>query len=271
MRFRTAYLAFVFLSSTAPAQSVRPGNPLQHFSLARLGGGTVSTRAYAGKVLFFHFFAAGCDSCPAEVQRIEEQLWQIYRERGVQVIGIDTDDGAPWQYAGTHATFPIAINGGDIARRLGIEGSGFVIVDARGIIQYISPQSGPGAQRLQTAVAELRRVLGQSPMPREAARDSAAPAGFDLLPNVPNPFQQTTRLQLNFAPQKQEASIRLAIYDLLGREIQTLFLGKLPAGSYTFSWDGRSKAGQQVPPGLYFSVLESGQQRVVRRLIYLPQ
>jgi flagellar hook assembly protein FlgD len=42
------------------------------------------------------------------------------------------------------------------------------------------------------------------------------------------------------------------VYDLRGRQVQTLFEGSLPRGSHDFRWDGRDARGQRVAASSYF-------------------
>ncbi|HEX7879190.1 MAG TPA: FlgD immunoglobulin-like domain containing protein, partial [Candidatus Eisenbacteria bacterium] len=42
-----------------------------------------------------------------------------------------------------------------------------------------------------------------------------------------------------------------AVHDLEGKLVRRLDEAKLPAGSWTFVWDGRDESGVSVPPGPY--------------------
>jgi hypothetical protein len=66
---------------------------------------------------------------------------------------------------------------------------------------------------------------------------------------VPNPAPGATSVQL-LLPTTQEA--RIGVYDLRGRQVQTLFEGSLPRGSHDFRWDGRDARGQRVAASSYF-------------------
>ncbi|QXD16220.1 T9SS type A sorting domain-containing protein [Rhodocaloribacter litoris] len=82
-----------------------------------------------------------------------------------------------------------------------------------------------------------------------------APESFALEPNYPNPFHGTTTIRFMLP---EAATVRLAVYDLLGREVTTLFSGELPAGSHTVSWAGRDARGALLPSGVYLYRLEAG-------------
>jgi len=63
---------------------------------------------------------------------------------------------------------------------------------------------------------------------------------FELLPNFPNPFKPVTTIGFKVA---HEGFVRLKIFDLLGKEIETLVNGIKSPGTYEINWDGSSYAG----------------------------
>ncbi|MBL7032694.1 MAG: T9SS type A sorting domain-containing protein [Candidatus Delongbacteria bacterium] len=89
----------------------------------------------------------------------------------------------------------------------------------------------------------------------------SAPEEFAVLQAYPNPFNGSTRLLIRLA---QTRSVRLEIYDLLGRRVELLLEGWLPAGitEYAFNADG-------LTSGTYFARLTSGERMVVTRILYL--
>ncbi|MDD5658345.1 MAG: FlgD immunoglobulin-like domain containing protein, partial [Elusimicrobia bacterium] len=51
----------------------------------------------------------------------------------------------------------------------------------------------------------------------------------------------------------------LRIYDVAGRRVRTIDLGRLNGGAYYYQpWDGRNDAGRDVADGVYLGVLSSG-------------
>lgn len=88
------------------------------------------------------------------------------------------------------------------------------------------------------------------------------PSAFVLRQNYPNPFNPGTTIPFDISA---SSFVTLKVYDLLGREIQTLVTGEMPAGTYSVRWDGHSIDGQSIPSGLYFArmTVAAGQQTVV--------
>jgi hypothetical protein len=68
----------------------------------------------------------------------------------------------------------------------------------------------------------------------------------------PNPFNPSTTLLYNLP---EAGYTRLAVMDVLGREVVVLDEGSREDGSYRCMWDGRSATGESVAGGLYFARL----------------
>jgi photosystem II stability/assembly factor-like uncharacterized protein len=79
---------------------------------------------------------------------------------------------------------------------------------------------------------------------------AGVPAAHRLSQNYPNPFNPTTTIAFDIA---SSTEVTLRVYDATGREVATLFDGRLEPGSYTSTFDGTS-----VASGVYFTVLEAG-------------
>ena len=66
---------------------------------------------------------------------------------------------------------------------------------------------------------------------------------FELAGNYPNPFTSQTTITF-ITPEK--ASVRLAVYDLLGRRVSVLVDERLPAGKHEIPF-----AAENLPKGKY--------------------
>ncbi len=80
----------------------------------------------------------------------------------------------------------------------------------------------------------------------------------------PNPFVHnlTIKYRIN-VPQ----NVQLRIYDIAGRYVKTIVKKSHDPGIYTVLWSGLDESGGTVDPGVYFLVLECGNQRVKRKII----
>jgi 3-phytase len=93
--------------------------------------------------------------------------------------------------------------------------------------------------------------------------DERIPADFSLLQNYPNPFNPETTIEFDL---KKPALVSLMIVNTLGAKIRTLVNGKLNAGHYKTTWDGRDASGNQVATGMYLYTIESGGRLATKKL-----
>lgn len=70
------------------------------------------------------------------------------------------------------------------------------------------------------------------------------PSKFNMSQNYPNPFNPVTKIDFQLS---ETGSVSLKIYDLTGREIQTLVNGNYNAGYHTVQFDGKN-----LSSGIYF-------------------
>jgi uncharacterized protein (DUF1800 family) len=98
---------------------------------------------------------------------------------------------------------------------------------------------GVGAAQLRTI---LQRDFAQLPITGASSINddsSPKPTRFELAQNYPNPFNPTTtiRYQLPTA-----TTVKLSVFDMLGRELATLVNARQPAGMYQVNFDARGLA-----------------------------
>lgn len=88
-----------------------------------------------------------------------------------------------------------------------------------------------------------------------------------LGPSAPNPFGTATQ----FAYTLPEAGhLRLAVYDVQGRQAALLADENRRAGHYTARWDGRDRRRSKLPSGVYFLLLEFGGRVETRKIVISP-
>nr|HPN37021.1 T9SS type A sorting domain-containing protein [Melioribacteraceae bacterium] len=76
----------------------------------------------------------------------------------------------------------------------------------------------------------------------------SSPTNFVLYQNFPNPFNPTTTIGFSLPGNN---FIDLAVYNLLGQKIETLYNGNLNAGNYSFTFNGNN-----LSSGIYFYTLK---------------
>ncbi len=109
-------------------------------------------------------------------------------------------------------------------------------------------------------------VIAQYPghLTAESARDEMADMGQEYFAkessepepvaeltaqNYPNPFNPETRIQFTLP---EPGRVVVKIYDILGREVNTLIDADRLSGKYSVNWDGRNSLGFEVVSGMYF-------------------
>ncbi len=84
--------------------------------------------------------------------------------------------------------------------------------------------------------------------------------------NYPNPFNPETTISFSL-PTSDFTS--LDIFNIKGEKITSLAAEYLPAGDYSFTWNGVDHSGKPVASGLYFYRLQTNQYQQTRKMILL--
>ena len=86
-------------------------------------------------------------------------------------------------------------------------------------------------------------------------------AEFSLKQNYPNPFNPSTHLEFGIS---DLGFVSLKVYDITGKELKTLVNEIKPAGNYSIEFNGSN-----LPSGVYYYKIESGNFMQVRKMILL--
>jgi FlgD Ig-like domain len=92
---------------------------------------------------------------------------------------------------------------------------------------------------------------------------SPAARGF-LEPNIPNPFAAQTQLAYTIS---NTGWHRLAVYDVMGRQVALLAEEIERAGRHTMTWNGNDQQGHRLAAGIYFLKLELGDRIEARKVV----
>ncbi|MGB9697405.1 MAG: T9SS type A sorting domain-containing protein [Ignavibacteria bacterium] len=79
--------------------------------------------------------------------------------------------------------------------------------------------------------------------------------------NFPNPFNTVTKISLEI---KEPSVVSLTIYDMCGKEVQSLFRGVQPSGKHYISIDG-----SELASGVYFYKIKVGQRSVIGKMVLM--
>jgi len=92
------------------------------------------------------------------------------------------------------------------------------------------------------------------------------PEVYALHQNYPNPFNPTTILRYDLP---EDTQVRITIYDIMGREVRTLFNNQQNAGYKSVIWNATNNQGQPISAGVYLYSIEAGGFRQTKKMILL--
>jgi hypothetical protein len=97
----------------------------------------------------------------------------------------------------------------------------------------------------------------------KAGKDGFAdvPVEFALGQNYPNPFNPATQLAFDLP---EASNVRLAVFDVLGRQVALLADGAFEAGTHEVTFNAES-----MPSGVYLYRIEAGTYSATRRMMLL--
>ncbi len=100
----------------------------------------------------------------------------------------------------------------------------------------------------------------------EQQKGTSIPKEFELSQNYPNPFNPSTTISFGL-PVNSHTTLK--VYDLLGREVVTLFEGELNEGHHSIIWNGENNYGMQVGSGTYIYRIVAGEKIFTRKMMLL--
>ncbi len=167
------------------------------------------------------------------------------------------------------ATYPFLLNGGlntggNFITLYGPRDD-YVVVSKQHIVRYHAALTWPIGNGYH--LAEIRGAIDSLVTPTVGVSDDARPRDYRLV-NVPNPFRDRTTFELA-NPTGRDLDARVALYDLAGRQVASLWDAPLPPGVTRVSWDGRASGGVPVPAGVYFARGSIGAARLSHRVVVL--
>jgi len=93
---------------------------------------------------------------------------------------------------------------------------------------------------------------------------ATAPPALALSAPRPNPAPGAVRMTLELSRRGQA---EVALYDVIGRRVSTMFAGPLDAGRHELTWDRRDASGNRAAAGVYFARAVSGGATRTQRVV----
>lgn len=94
----------------------------------------------------------------------------------------------------------------------------------------------------------------------------ALPSGTKLYQNHPNPFNATTKIYFALS---EQSLVRLEIFDIGGRLVNTIIDGYYQAGNHSITWNGTNSSGEVLSSGVYLYKLEAAGKVEAKRLVLI--
>jgi photosystem II stability/assembly factor-like uncharacterized protein len=113
-----------------------------------------------------------------------------------------------------------------------------------------------GAQLMLSTIAELAVPVGKA---TSIQPEPEIPTEIALMQNYPNPFNPKTRIRYQVSG---VSDVKLAVYDILGREVAVLVDEKKTSGNYQVEFDGT-----KLSSGVYFYRLTAGDYVETQRMM----
>jgi hypothetical protein len=142
---------------------------------------------------------------------------------------------------------------------LGVLAAGSHVVD---LAVVVVRDSVPATTHIPLGFAVVD--TGSAPPPPPSG-DSLA---MVLSPARPNPFDAESRFSVSL---ENGTHASVAVFDVNGRRVRTVFEGRFERGTTQLSWDGHRQDGSRAPAGLYFYRLVLPGRVIARRVVLLPQ
>jgi photosystem II stability/assembly factor-like uncharacterized protein len=192
-------------------------------------------------------------------------------------VWLSTDNGATWEERNNGLNLDpysssIIRVGGKLITSLKFGGSGMFITSDEGFnwedfgdglpfLALISELITYGDQ-IVTATSDgvWTRDISEVMVDIETA-DTELPQAYELAQNYPNPFNPSTEIAFSIP---ENSRVTLTIYDMLGRQVETLLDETKPAGSYKVNFNANN-----LPSGMYFYKIQSGDYSQTKRMMLI--
>ena len=112
---------------------------------------------------------------------------------------------------------------------------------------YSSP-SGHG-QNLGGELTYMSLDLDFNGLPTFSVDNTIVASIANMHQNYPNPFNPSTTIRYSL---KEDAEIKINVYNVKGQKVKTLINEQVTAGSHTITWNGKNESNTEIASGVYF-------------------
>jgi hypothetical protein len=108
------------------------------------------------------------------------------------------------------------------------------------------------------------------PFSQREAESTPLPTVLEFSPARPNPARDGAHFELAIPAGHEGEDVRLAIFDLLGRQVREVLHEPARAGRRPVEWRLDTDSGTKVPSGMYFARLRIGDRTFTHTVIAQP-
>jgi len=116
------------------------------------------------------------------------------------------------------------------------------------------------AQR-DAEIATLKNALNKGQLPTDVETAEIIPTDFNVYQNYPNPFNPTTTISYDLP---KAGNVIVKVYNLLGKEVATLYNGFQQAGNHKVKFDASS-----LSSGVYIYSVQFGSNTISKKMILM--
>tara|TARA_B100001778_G_scaffold267898_1_gene229228 strand:+ start:450 stop:1088 length:639 start_codon:yes stop_codon:yes gene_type:complete len=124
----------------------------------------------------------------------------------------------------------------------------------------------PNVPLSQSEIDLIAQWIDQGATLRLDGVNNMYPRDFILHQNYPNPFNPGTRIDYQIF---SSGYTTLAIFNMRGENVRTVFKSIRSAGSYSSFWNGTDNSGNPLPSGNYFYQLKNNEMVKIKKMILL--
>jgi hypothetical protein len=185
-----------------------------------------------------------------------------------------TNNGTSWSAVTVPTTSPVG----------GLVGDGTTFWIARGSVIYVSTNNGINwavdfngdspisgsinhmckartGNKLWAVTSTGNVYYSDGVLSGFSALSNQVAENFTLSQNYPNPFNPATRIEFSVP---KASFVKLAVYDVTGRQVETLVSQNISAGTYKADWDA-----SKYSSGVYFYSLTANGYTQTRRMLLI--
>jgi len=164
-----------------PGTLTQIGQPAPDFEITTVDGSRAKLTDLRGKVIALSFFAVSCGPCRLELPRLEQEIWQVFRDQSLAmlVIGREETEEAVNSFRREHGfTFPMAADQErsvyakfaekGIPRTYVVDGNGTIVYQCTG---YYEPELQKMKAVIREHLRDVRRSAAGHPAADATARD----------------------------------------------------------------------------------------------------